>query len=118
MWTKNHYRETEFLFNHRFLTTLKLERRIPETTQGKNPFNAIQLLNKQNVPSLIYDYLETKPWNKKVKTIQPSLLKYDNLIKFCYKLRSRKNYFCQNNFIKTTSTYKNHLCEFWKNTLG
>ena len=27
MWTKNHYRETEFLFKHRFLTTLKLERK-------------------------------------------------------------------------------------------
>ena len=28
MWTKNHYRETEFLFKHRFLTTLKLEQKI------------------------------------------------------------------------------------------
>ena len=35
--------------------------RIPETTRSENPFNAIQLLIKQNVPSLIYDYLETKP---------------------------------------------------------
>ena len=32
--------------------------------------NAIQLHVKQNVPSLNYDYLETKPWNKKVKTIK------------------------------------------------
>ena len=29
-----------------------------------------------------------------------------------------KNYLCQNNFIKTTSTYKNLLGEFSKNTLG
>ena len=34
--------------------------RIPETTRSENPFNAIQLLIKQNVPLLIYDYLETK----------------------------------------------------------
>ena len=27
MWTKNHYRESEFLFKHRFLTTLKLEQK-------------------------------------------------------------------------------------------
>ena len=39
--------------------------------------NAIQLLIKQNMPSLIYDYLETKSWNKKVKTIKSNLLKYD-----------------------------------------
>ena len=39
--------------------------------------NAIQQLIKQNVPSLIYDYLETKSWNKKVKTKISSLLKYD-----------------------------------------
>ena len=35
--------------------------KIPETTRSENPFNAIQLLIKQNVPLLIYDYLETKP---------------------------------------------------------
>ena len=51
--------------------------RIPETTRSENPFNAIQLLIKQNVPSLIYDYLETKLLNKKVKTIKSNLLKYD-----------------------------------------
>ena len=38
---------------------------------------AIQIRIKQNVPSLIYDYLETKSWNKKVKTIKSNLLKYD-----------------------------------------
>ena len=33
---------------------------IPETTRSKIHLNAIQLLIKQNEPSLIYDYLETK----------------------------------------------------------
>ena len=37
-----------------------------------------------------------------------------NLIKFCYKLRSRKNYLYQNNFIRTTSTYKNNMWIFKK----
>ena len=76
--------------------------------------NAIQLLIKQNLPSLIYDYLETKPWNK-----NPNLLKYDKKFdQILLQIEIPKNYLCQNNFIKTTSTYKNHLCEFWKNTLS
>ena len=32
------------------------------------------------MPSLIYDYLETKSWNKKVKTIKSNLLTYDKKI--------------------------------------
>ena len=46
----------------------------------KNYLNAIQLLIKQNVPSLIYEYLETKSWDKKEKTIKSNLLKYDKKI--------------------------------------
>ena len=42
-------------------TDLKnIAERIPETTQSENPFKRHPKLIKQNVPSLIYDYLETK----------------------------------------------------------
>ena len=42
-----------------------------------------------------------------------------NLIKFFFKnWDPEENDLCQNNFIKPTSTYKNHLCVSWKNTLG
>ena len=51
----------------------KLRKRL----EVKIHLKAIQLRIKQNVPSLIYDYLETKSWNKKVKTIKSNLLKYD-----------------------------------------
>ena len=51
--------------------------RLPETTRSEIHLNAIQQLIKQNVPSIIYDYLETKSSNKKVKTIKSNLLKYD-----------------------------------------
>ena len=81
--------------------------------------NAIQLLVKQNVLSLIYDYLESKPWNKKVKTIKSNLLKYDkNVIKFCYKLRSRKNYLCKITSSKQLVLTKTTYVNFEKNTLG
>ena len=34
--------------------------RIPETTRSENPFKRHPTTHQQNVPSLIYDYLETK----------------------------------------------------------
>ena len=77
-WPKS---QLQFDFkNHKNVWTIlkkNIAGRIPETTQVKNHLNAIQLLIKQNVPSLIYDYLETKSWNKKVKTIKSNLLKND-----------------------------------------
>ena len=34
--------------------------RIPETTRSENPFKRHRTTRQKNVPSLIYDYLETK----------------------------------------------------------
>ena len=49
--------------------------RIAETTRSENPIKRHPTI--KNVSSLIYDYLQTKSWNKKVKTIKSNLLKYD-----------------------------------------
>ena len=58
-----------------------LQKKLPEEFRKRLEvrihLNPIQLLIKQNMPSLIYDDLELKSWNKKVKTIKSNLLKYD-----------------------------------------
>ena len=58
LWTKE--KQNKFFFQVK-----NIAGRVLETTRSENPYNAIQLFIKQNVPLLNYDYLETRPWNKK-----------------------------------------------------
>ena len=92
--------------------------RIPETTRSENPFKNHPTTHQTKRASTNLWLSWNKIMKQKSKNNKICWNMIKNLIKFCYKLRSRIKYLCQNNFIKTTSTYKNHLCEFWKNTLG
>ena len=73
---QNEVKRNNFLFDEVKTKPEEFRKRL----EVKIQLNAIQIIIKQNVPSLIYDYLETKSWNKKVKTIKSNLLKYDKKI--------------------------------------